>query len=229
MIPAIDPPNAHLNHPERVGFNDLPVDTAIDNVIRRGLLYLDDGQRIYYSFALRLALTYLSQFNITEKPDPIDPNKLKLGPATFTPFSSNDGAYVNADTKGYQFLLDFGGPQKFETASFTDILEDNYDKNRIKQKIIIIGSATESLNDLHRTPLGDDRFGVEIHAGMVNQLLRLSLEDSSLLKCWPNWLEFAWILTWCLIGGALGYSIQSSMRLTAILILLTRAHSERVF
>ncbi len=219
FVPGIAPPNAHLNHPERVGFNDLPIDTTIDNIIRRGLLYLDDGQTIYQSFALRLALIYLSQFNITEKPDPIDPNQLKLGHTTFTPFSTDDGAYVNADAKGYQFLLDFQGPRKFETLSFSDILDSNFDKNQVEQKIVIIGSAAESLRDIHQTPLPHDWFGVEVHAAIVNQLLRLSLEDDSLPKSWTNWQELVWIFAWCIIGGCLGYFIHSPMRLIPALIL----------
>ena len=225
FMPGIDPPVAHLNHPERVGFNDLPIDTLIDNFMRRGLLYLDDGQTIYHSFALRLVLTYLSGFNIFEKPDPIDSNLLKLGQTTFTPFSADDGAYVNADAKGYQFILDFQGPKTFHTLSFTDILENNYDKNFVKQKIVIIGSTAESLRDIHQTPLEHNWFGVEVHAAIVNQLLRLSLENESLLKTWTNWQELLWISAWCIAGGFLGYFIQSPLRLFPAVISLVIAQA----
>ncbi len=90
---------------DRVGFNDIIPDPG--GIVRRGLLFLDDGQNISYSLALRLALLYLKPENIQPRPDPSDPTLIQLGETTISPFEASDGSYVNADAGGYQFLLDF--------------------------------------------------------------------------------------------------------------------------
>ena len=55
-----------LDNPGKVGFSDLLEDD--DGIVRRGLLYLDDGQTSQRSFAMQLALFYLKPENITEAP-----------------------------------------------------------------------------------------------------------------------------------------------------------------
>src|SRR5207247_3301923 len=48
---------AAVTDPDRVGFNDVVVDRG--GIVRRGLLFLDDGTNTFSSFALRLAVLYL--------------------------------------------------------------------------------------------------------------------------------------------------------------------------
>ena len=48
-----------LRGTERIGFSDVTVDS--DGVVRRGLLFLDDGQNFSVSLPLRLALAYLAE------------------------------------------------------------------------------------------------------------------------------------------------------------------------
>jgi CHASE2 domain-containing sensor protein len=43
---------------EQIGFNDVVIDP--DGLIRRALLFQDDGEQVAYAFALRLALLYLA-------------------------------------------------------------------------------------------------------------------------------------------------------------------------
>ncbi|MGH7320541.1 MAG: CHASE2 domain-containing protein, partial [Candidatus Rokuibacteriota bacterium] len=50
-------PPAALDGTDQVGFNDVIVDPG--GIVRRGLLFLDDGATVFPSFALRLALLYL--------------------------------------------------------------------------------------------------------------------------------------------------------------------------
>jgi len=91
--------------PDRIGFNDVVVDRG--GIVRRGLLFLDDGTDTYSSFALRLAVLYLRAEGIAPEPDPGDARLLRLGRTTIRPLETNEGGYVRADTRGYQFLLDF--------------------------------------------------------------------------------------------------------------------------
>ena len=50
---------AVLRGTEQIGFSDVTVDD--DGVVRRGLLFLDDGENFSVSLALRLALAYLAK------------------------------------------------------------------------------------------------------------------------------------------------------------------------
>lgn len=101
---AIPPPQALLGT-DRAVANDILLDR--DGVVRRGLLYLDDGRTIYSSLALQTALLHLAHSGIRARPDPERVQHLRLGETTFKPLQRSDGGYRNIDTHGYQFLLNF--------------------------------------------------------------------------------------------------------------------------
>src|SRR5438093_9711267 len=71
------PPPPVLKNTEQVGANDIVVDP--DGVVRRGLLFLDDGKTTAYSFTLRLALLYLQGERMLPRPDQSSPQYLRLG------------------------------------------------------------------------------------------------------------------------------------------------------
>ena len=70
---GIFPPKA-LRGTESVGFNDIVVDPG--GVVRRGLLFIDDGVTTATAFALRLALLYLQPKGIVLQPDTKYPDQL---------------------------------------------------------------------------------------------------------------------------------------------------------
>jgi len=83
---GVQPPPI-LRNREQIGFNDVIVDPG--GIVRRGLLFLDDGQTAFYSFALRLTLLYLRDEGIVPRPDASSPQHLKLGQTRtnhYTPF-----------------------------------------------------------------------------------------------------------------------------------------------
>ncbi len=136
-----------LGSPEKTGFSDILEDPC-DKIVRRALLYMDDGQTSQRSFALQLALAYLKSANITEEyANPASKN-LKLGQAVFTPLESNDGGYVNTDAQGYQFLLHFSQyPDSLRSFSVDELLEGAIDPSLIKDKVVIIGVSSDSIHD----------------------------------------------------------------------------------
>jgi adenylate cyclase len=99
---------------DQVGFNDILVDPG--GVVRRGLLFLDDGTNVLSSFALQLALRYLEPEGVVPSPDPDDEALIRLGRTTIRPLEPNDGGYVRADARGYQFLLDFLGGRSTQSS-----------------------------------------------------------------------------------------------------------------
>jgi adenylate cyclase len=135
-----------LKGTEQVGFNDVLVDPG--GVVRRGLLFLDDGDSVAYSFALRLALQYLQTQGVVPRPDQRNPQYLRLGSVTFRPFEENDGGYVKADARGYQFLLDYQGPEAmFRSYSLADLLDGKVPPMAVKGKIVLIGVTAQSVKD----------------------------------------------------------------------------------
>ena len=221
-----------LEHTDQVGFNDLLLDQ--DGVVRRGLLFLDgEGQPPAYSFALRLALKFLASDGIVPQPDPMVPDYLRLGKATFYPLESDYGAYVGLDARGYQFMLDFcGSSTPHRSYSIRALLSDEIPSAALLDNIVLIGATAESIPDLFHTPyrsgLGPDlrgMYGVQLHAHVVSQLLRAAIQGSGPRRSFSDLAETIWILCWGLAGGFVGrlsYSIGhlSVMAGAATIVLL---------
>jgi len=227
--PGVRPPEV-LAGTEQVGFTDMIVDPG--GIVRRALLFLDDGQNVYYSLPLRIALLYLHAEGIRVQGDPDNPEHIRIGPTTIRPFESNNGSYVDADSGGYQFLLDYRDkPDAFPSIRLTDVLAGELDPDLIKDKIVLIGVAAESVKDLFFTPysrsLRDKQlmYGVVLHGHMVSQLLRAGIDGHKPVAVISDNQEYLWILVWTLLGGTLGIFVRSAWRfaLTAAggLVLLT--------
>ena len=216
---GIPPPDALKNRPEQIGFNDFPFDAKIDNKVRRGLLFVDDGQTHFYSFSLRLALQYLASLGVVTQPDEKNLAHLKLGNTTIPPFETDDGAYVNADAHGYQFLLDFRGPSRFRTLSMGEILSGNVSEDEVNGKIVIIGVTAESVKDYNATPLDFFHRGVELHAIAVNQILRHAINGDTPIKVMKESHEIGLMILWSFFGGWIGYFFRRPLGLGGILAL----------
>ena len=78
------PGPAILQGTDRVGFNDVVVDSG--GIVRRGLLFLDDGINFYRSFSLLLALQYLQQESIVPEPAVENSDWVQLGTNGHSPF-----------------------------------------------------------------------------------------------------------------------------------------------
>ena len=96
---------AVLRGSDQIGFNDILVDRG--GTVRRGFLFLEDKGHTSTSFAFLLAMRFLEHQGIVPRSDSANPQFLRLGKTTIPPLGPNDGSYVDADTKGYQFLLKF--------------------------------------------------------------------------------------------------------------------------
>lgn len=197
------PPPAFLP-PERVGFADVLLDRA--DIVRRGLLFVDDGERIFTGFALRLALPYLQQQGTGIRPDPADPARLMLGNQSISPMEADDGGYAGIDARGYQVLLDYaGGVQPFRRLTLTEVLEDRIPIGTVTGRVVILGVTAQSVKDFFATPLdnkdGEPVFGIELHGHAVDQLLRIGLDGNAPLTASRQYPETAWLFLWGLLGA----------------------------
>lgn len=217
------PPPPPLKDTDQVGFNDIMVDP--DGIVRRGLLFLDDGKNVFYSFALRLALLYLRGEGVSPQSDAVSPEYLQLGKTTIRPFGPNDGGYIRADARGYQFLLNFKKYQRsFPSHPLSALLSSQINPEAIKDKIILIGTKTEGVKDFFFTPFSrglhsnQQISGVELHACFISQLLAFALHDGSPMRTLTDWQEWLWIMVWSLMGGAMGVGVRSSWRFSLFAI-----------
>lgn len=215
------PPPAALKNTDQVGFNDILIDPG--GTVRRGLLFLDDGVTTAYSLGLRLALLYLESEGVTAQPDPSEPVQLRLGRSTIPAFEPKDGAYVGADARGYQFLLDFkDGRGSFPSISLTPLLSGRIAPEAVRDKVILVGVVAESVKDNFYTPhsqgLGANQHiaGVAIHAQMVSQLLRIGLDGDSPMASAAEWQEAIWILLWSGTGALIGLRLRSPWRFSLV-------------
>ncbi len=213
-------PLAVIRNTEQAAFGDVVIDPG--GIVRRGLLFLDDGRSSYTSFALRLASLYLDAEGVTLQSDPVNPLFVRLKQTTIKPLEGSDGGYFRADARGYQLLLDFkaaGFP--FRSYSLASLLAGKVPAEAISNKLILMGVNAQSVKDQFFTPLsrGDTHglllSGIELHAHIAGQLLRMALDGVSPIKTPSEWQKSVWLFLWGLMGTLVGYRNRSAWRFTA--------------
>lgn len=204
----------------RVGFNDLPLDP--DGVVRRGLLYQDDGQQVYPAFSLQMALQLLREQNIVPRPWAENPQVLQLGASPLPPLVGDLGGYQGLDLGGYQFLLDFQGFREgISVVGIGDLL-DNPPSEWIRDRVIFVGTLARSVNDsvLVPSPPGHDGNrqlrGVFLQALVTDQLMRLAAGESRLMGAWSQHGETAWVVLWGILGALVALAGGSFSRVLAL-------------
>ncbi len=201
---------------DQIGFNDVTVDSG--RVLRRNLLYVDD---YFPSFSLRVALRYLRDDGIEDRPSDADENILQIGSTVFPPLKSDDGGYTRIDAANtYQILLNYRSAQRsVEQVSLTQVLEGQVDSQQIEDRIVLIGTTGASGGDFYLTPYNfgandqPQMPGVVIHAQMVSQFLDAAYGKRPLIRVWSEPLEMVWILFWSLIGGLLFWMVRRPLGL----------------
>ncbi|PSB44109.1 hypothetical protein C7B80_21790 [Cyanosarcina cf. burmensis CCALA 770] len=191
VVSPIIPPSATLKSLNQSSSSDVTLDS--DGVLRRAILFPLPGQNIQ-SLGLAVALIYLHSRGVP--PQTAENGALRLGAATFKPFESGDGGYVNVNAGGYQILLDFRGVSKFKIVSLTNVLHDRVPKALFRDRIVLIGGIAPSLNDAFFTPYsrseGDPPMrtsGVEIQAHLASQIIATAFGRRSNILVWNDALE----------------------------------------
>ena len=213
--------------PDRVGFNDFPIDP--DGVTRRNLLIAaadsTPNSEVLYSFGLQLALTYLAKEGIVPLQSDIDPTYMDLNNIVFHRLPSHFGGYRNIDHAGYQVLLRYRSPSNaVQRLSLMDVLEGRLTETSIRDRIVIIGTTAPSAKDLFYTPFSEASeaehlmAGVMLHVQATSQILSSVLDRQTLPWALPEAIEVAWILLGAAVGSALGWSVRRLGRLSLGLI-----------
>ena len=100
-----------------------------------------------FSLGTELALRYLAQYKDLAPADSdfLPSDLLQIGDIIFEPIEPNFGGYQNANTAGYQIFLHYRSPENVASIiRFTDVLNNNFDPNLVKDKIVFIGSTSDN-------------------------------------------------------------------------------------
>lgn len=221
----VTPPDILLDDPiqkVRVGFSDVVFDP--DGVVRRSLLFLVSPEnpelkcRTSRSLGVQLAFKYLAGEGI--EPGYAPNRSLQLGSVVFDPINKNAGGYTQADSKGYQVLLNYRSRQQpAREVTLTQVMEGSVDSEWIRNNIILIGATAGSTKDSFFTPYSPglpkdaEMPGVKIHAQITSQIISAVLDGRPLIWFWSDWEEMVWVLAWSLMGGVLAWRIRHPLGL----------------
>jgi CHASE2 domain-containing sensor protein len=165
-----------------------------------------------FSLSALLAIKYLYAEGI--EPQNLPDERLQLGRTIFTPLHGQSGPYHDLDHWGFQIWLNYADADTFvQQISVTDLLTQNVDLESLENHIVLIGMSAPVSNptDYFLTPEGISRWpreqtaGVLLHAQMVNHLLAAALDGRSPIHSLPQWGEAVWIISWCSLGGLIGW------------------------
>ncbi|MEO0352014.1 MAG: CHASE2 domain-containing protein [Cyanobacteria bacterium P01_A01_bin.15] len=202
------PGNATLVAQDQVAASDIVVDT--DGRVRRGLLFpTADDSRALEGLGLRIALDYLAGETPSLTPD-LDAPVLTLNRIPFLPLEQHTGGYIDADTGGYQILLN---PRQqsaaFEVVSLKQVLRNQIPPELMRDRIVLVGSMAISSADIFYTAHQKSqrelpiKFGVELHGELASQIISAALDDRVLIHAWPNWIEGLLVAGIAICGGSL--------------------------
>ncbi|MBW4424332.1 MAG: CHASE2 domain-containing protein [Nostoc desertorum CM1-VF14] len=198
---------------ERQGFSDIVPDS--DHVLRRHLLAMQPADvtspcTARYALNAQLAFHYLEAKGISAKYTDGD---LQLGKVVFKRLQPQMGGYQQADTRGYQILLNYrsfqGSPGEIAPkVTLTDVLRGKVNAEQVKDRIVLIGTTAQSFRDYSPTPymtgqgFSEEIPGVILQAQMVSQLVSAVMDGRPLISVLPVWGEVLWVWSWSVVGGA---------------------------
>ncbi|MBE9009348.1 CHASE2 domain-containing protein [Pseudanabaenaceae cyanobacterium LEGE 13415] len=228
-MPSVDPPPI-LREQGQIAASDLVLDP--DGKVRRNLLSLrvtpmwGKKGRTIETLGTRLALEYLKAEGI--KPQPVGDGVIQLGKARLAALKPNAGGYVRGDIGGFQLLANFRNLQrKFTSVSLSDVLNDRVNPQLMKDRIVLIGSVAESLNDRFFTPYSSvaklTSAGVEVHADFTSQLVSAAIDGRPILRGVPEWIETIWCWMWLGVGVVLGTRFRAPHRTFVWMVVVTIA------
>lgn len=146
-----------------------------DGVIRKSPLIIEYDGKIYPSLALAAVKNYLLIDKINLDLRDINAEKNFLG------ITLDEDIYIPTDRWGNIIINYRGSSFSFPYISATDLIKDNFNKQLLAGKIVLIGSSAVGIGDLHSTPLETIAYpGTEVHANIIASILDNKLISSPL-------------------------------------------------
>ncbi|HIC43604.1 MAG TPA: adenylate/guanylate cyclase domain-containing protein [Sulfurimonas sp.] len=146
-------------------------------MIRSVPLVMKYDDSVYPSFAFEVIRIAYSASKVMVKYDETGINTIKMGDVS-----------IPTDRFGRLFINYKGPARTFEYISAVDIITKKFDPMQVAGKIVLVGTSAYGLMDLRSTPLDSILPGVEIHANIIDNILRNEMLHR------PDWGEGADLL-----------------------------------
>ena len=141
-----------------------------DGVIRSSPLFVRYLDRLYPSLSLQIALDY---YNVN-----IDSLTLNNGESVVIRNAKSDNDSIAKNIRipldsDNKMIIHYKGTWKtYRTVSFYDIAENRIGRKTLKNKITLVGTSLRGLFDLRSTPVQENIPGVEVHANVINTIIK---------------------------------------------------------
>lgn len=141
------------------GFFNVSPDS--DGILRRVPLIIEHGGKLYPSLGLITLMNALGVREVLLKIDTSGVEALYLN-QTAVPLTSKGSMLIRFRGKG----------KTFDYVSAADILSDRIPDGKIRGKIVFVGTSASGLKELKSTPFDPVFPGVEVHATVVDNILK---------------------------------------------------------
>jgi adenylate cyclase len=160
------------------GFINIAFD--FDGILRRAPLLIQKDGRFYPSLALAALMKAFPIAYATLNVGPLGIDSLRLGKTV-----------IPLDQRGNLMIKYRGKSKTFRYISASDVLSNRVPSEQVAGKIVFIGTSAAAIEDLFSTPLDNFFPGVEVHANVVDNILKADFYSR------PGWvptLELALII-----------------------------------
>jgi adenylate cyclase len=158
-----------------------------DGILRRVPLIMEHQGKLYPSLALGTMMKAMGVNNILLKTDTNGMGSFYLN-QTAIPLTSKGCLLVRFRGKG----------KTFDYVSAADILSDRISNDKIQGRIVFVGTSASGLKELRATPFDPVFPGVEVHATIVDNILK---RDFISRPKWAGGLESLGVLVLGLISS----------------------------
>ena len=156
------------------GIGSISLLPGIDGIIRSVPILLNIDDQIWPSLSLESIRVSNDQKNLLIETNDTGIQSIKTRKNSFT---TDNNAVINIKYKDFK---------KENYISAIDIINNDFDKKRIENKIVLIGSSAQGLFDIVKISNGRVVPGVEVHAHIINNILT---DDSIQKNLFTNSIE----------------------------------------
>ncbi|PCI29691.1 MAG: hypothetical protein COB67_03545 [SAR324 cluster bacterium] len=200
---AIEPNIAALTSPNALSgfFNTVP--DPEDGTIRRVHLVWKYKDKYLPSLDLQVLRVYYGKPPIRMKVNEGGIEAIYLGEKEI--LTNSDGS----------IMINYQGPSfTFPHYSVADIIERKIPKQALKGKVVLLGASEVGVFDLRTTPVGVDFPGVEVHANLLDNILK----DEYFIR--SDFVEFLTLLLILFLGLLMGIFLPRLSALPGVLFAL---------
>lgn len=142
------------------GIGSISLIPSIDGIIRYAPVIINIDNSIWPSLSLEAVRISNNQKNLLVKTDSNGISEIKT---RTNQIKTDSNALINIKFKYFD---------KSNYISVLDILNNKFDKKRIENKIILIGSSAQALFDIVKIANGNVVPGVEVHAHLIDNIIK---------------------------------------------------------